>query len=84
MWAEARRLIMKGKEEAPRSAERMPIQKALNIWRGKLFHFFKFLNNQMYPDMAVISFVHLQKRNKFAKFGRLGSKNAPATPLRSF
>ena len=62
----------------------MILQEALNNWSGKLFHFFQFLNNQMYPDMIVISFVHLQKRNKFAKFGGLGSKNAPATPLRSF
>ena len=57
--------------------------KSLNIWRGKLFHFFQLLNNQMYPKVIVISFVHLQQRNRFAKFGGCGSKNAPLTPLRS-
>ena len=44
-------------------------QEALNTWSRNLFHF---LNNQMYPKVIVISFVHLQKRDKFAKFGGYG------------
>ena len=59
------------------------IQEALNIWRGKLFHFFQILCNHMYPKVIVISIVDLQKTNNFAKFGGYCSKNAPATPLRS-
>ena len=31
--------------------------------------------------MVVISFVHLQKRNNFPKFGRCGSKIGSATPI---
>ena len=65
------------------SAISVPIalgQEALNTWSGNLFHFFHFLNNPMYPKMIVISFVHLKKRNKYAKFGGCGSKKAPITP----
>ena len=58
-------------------------QEALNIWRGKLFHFFQILYNHMYPKVIVISIVDLQKTNNFGKFGGCCPKNAPATPLRS-
>ena len=44
-------------------------QEALNIWRGKLFHFFQILCNHMYPKVIVISIVDLQKTNNFTKFG---------------
>ena len=57
-------------------------QEALNIWRGKLFHFFQILCNHMYPKVIVISIVDLQKTNNFAKFGGCCSKNLPATSLR--
>ena len=59
------------------------IQEALNIWRGKLFHFFQISYDHIYPKVIVISIVDLQKTNNFAKFGGYCSKNAPATPLRS-
>ena len=58
------------------------IQEALNIWRGKLLHFFQILYNHIYPKVIVISIIDLQKTNNFAKFGGYCSKNAPAMPLR--
>ena len=59
-------------------------QEALNNWRGKLFHFFQLWNNQMYPEVIVISFIHLQKRNLLAKFGGCGLKNRTASYIANF
>ena len=61
----------------------VPKQEALNLWRGKLFHFFQILYYHIHPKVIVISIVDLQKINNFAKFGGCCSKNAPAMPLRS-
>ena len=61
----------------------LTVQEALNIWSGKLFHFFKISYNHIYPKVIVIAIVNLQKKHDFAKFGGCCSKNAPVTPLRS-